>query len=678
MVGQSPNIEAPAPCVCATESLINNFAGIKLSSARLTDPRAANGDGDALGFLSVLANGRVSRDELVGMAVSVWLSLLVRRPLVIPNVCFRRGPEHHMFAYHRFMLADRIYLRHVSWLLLVVAVLGVQATQVMHRPENYTAPLRTFKMEKNPETKIIQKRATGKVQVAYFTNWGIYAANFQPTDIVTSKLTHILYSFADVRPDTGAIVLTDSYADEQKHFPTDSWDETGNNLYGCLKQLYLLKLKNRNLKVLLSVGGWTYSQSGHFNFVTSASSRATFVQNAVQLVEDYGFDGIDLDFEYPSNAAQGQGFADLYTALRTAFDQLAARKGDSTPYQLTSAVSAGSNNYANLVVSQMDKALTFWNLMAYDYAGSWLTFADNQANLYGGTRTNVSTDAAVKYFTSHGATASKITMGIPLYGRAFESTAGIGASYSGIGPGTIEAGIYSYKALPLAGAQIFENTTDVTSYSYDSAKKELVSYDTPHIVTMKAQYVSSKGLAGSMFWELSTDKVGADSLVGVSAGVYGGLDQTSNHISKWDNIRNNMGGGTPPPGTTAPPTTTTKPATSTPPSTSTPATGCKGVAAWTAAVAYNGGAQVSFGGHLWTAKCSSTRHAGGHRQTPLEERLACGPIMELAEIGDNNRRTNIYDDNQGASGPNAMADHILNTKTDGELSMSVDGVITPA
>jgi chitinase len=58
-------------------------------------------------------------------------------------------------------------------------------------------------------------------------------------------LTTILYSFADVSPVTGAIVLTDSYADEQKMFPGDSWNEPGTNLFGCLGQLYRLKLKQR-------------------------------------------------------------------------------------------------------------------------------------------------------------------------------------------------------------------------------------------------------------------------------------------------------------------------------------------------------------------------------------------------------------------------------------------------
>jgi chitinase len=116
----------------------------------------------------------------------------------------------------------------------------------------------------------------------------------------------------------------------------------------------------------------------------------------------------------------------------------------------------------------------------------------------------VSTDAAVTWYLSHGITASKMNLGIPLYGRAFESTTGLGAPYNGIGPGTIEAGIYSYKALPFAGATVYENTTDISSYSYDASSKELVSYDTPDIVKLKAGYVQKKGLGGSMFWEVRT------------------------------------------------------------------------------------------------------------------------------------------------------------------------------
>lgn len=507
--------------------------------------------------------------------------------------------------------------RYLLFLLSALALMA-SATQVMQRPADYKDPPNKVQTNPDPQVQQIHKRASGKVQAAYFTNWGIYGANFQPTNITPSDLTHILYAFADVSPDTGNISLTDTYADEQKHFPGDSWDETGNNLYGCLKQMYLLKLANRNLKVLMSIGGWTYSQDGHFSFVTDATKRATFVSAAVSLIENFGLDGIDIDFEYPSTTAQGQGFGALYTELRTAFDNLAAKKGDTVPYQLTAAVSAGPANYAYLDVPTMDAALTYWNLMAYDYAGSWLNFTDNQANLYGGARTNVSTDAAIKWYEANGATPSKINVGIPLYGRAFEDTNGLGDSYNGIGPGTIQAGIYSYNVLPLAGATVYENLTDVTSYSYDATKKELVSYDDPHIVQLKAQYVQTKGLAGTMFWDLSTDKTGSDSLVQTAANVYGGLDTTPNHInypdSEWDNIRNNMGSSTgsstssvpsstsTQPTTTSSPTSTSSTTTSAPTTTTSPSGSCAGVSAWSSSIAYTGGAQVTYNGHLWTAK----------------------------------------------------------------------------
>ena len=127
--------------------------------------------------------------------------------------------------------------------------------------------------------------------------------------------------------------------------------------------MYLIKLANRNIKVLLSVGGYTYSQDGHFKFITSADSRANFVKDAVQLVEDYGLDGIDIDFEYPGSTEEGQGLGSLFKELRAAFDDLASQKGDSTPYELTAAVAAGADGYGHLDVKTMDSALSYWNLM---------------------------------------------------------------------------------------------------------------------------------------------------------------------------------------------------------------------------------------------------------------------------------------------------------------------------
>lgn len=134
-------------------------------------------------------------------------------------------------------------------------------------------------------------------------NWGIYGRKFPVSAIQTHTLTHILYAFANTSPD-GSVILSDKWADTDIHYAGDSWNEDqSKNLYGCFKQLYLLKKKNRHLKVLLSIGGWTYSPALH-PIIVDPKKRERFVHTAVEIMEDVGLDGLDVDYEYPSNDEQ--------------------------------------------------------------------------------------------------------------------------------------------------------------------------------------------------------------------------------------------------------------------------------------------------------------------------------------------------------------------------------------
>jgi len=307
--------------------------------------------------------------------------------------------------------------------------------------------------------------------------------------------------------------------------------------------------------VLLSIGGWTYSPQFH-PIVINSSLRARFVQSSIKLLEDYGLDGLDIDYEYPQNESQAKGYVELLTELRAALDHHATQKKATYRFLLSIAAPCGPDNYKKLYISEMDRVLDFWNLMAYDFSGSWDTVSNHHANLYGGP---LSASQAVEWYISNGVPRSKIVVGIPLYGRSFLNTEGPGSRYSGIGPGSWEAGVYDYRALPLPQSYKLRDDKIVASWTYDYQKKEMISYDDEEVGRMKGEYIRREGLGGSMFWELSGDKEttregmergpgkdGQDgkSLVRVVKEAMGGLALEDNWLryegSQFENMRRGM------------------------------------------------------------------------------------------------------------------------------------------
>lgn len=284
---------------------------------------------------------------------------------------------------------------------------------------------------------------------------------------------------------------------------------------------------------MLSIGGWTWS----VNFPAAASTpagRQTFARTAVTLMKDWGFDGIDVDWEYPADHTEGANMIPLLQAVRDELDAYAAEFAGGHHFELSIAAPAGFGNYQFYDMAGLGRLLDHVNIMAYDFAGAWSEFSGHGANIFDNpdqpNSTPYNSNEAVQAYVNGGVPAEKVVLGMPIYGRAFQQTDGIGLAFNGIGEGSWEPGIWDYKALPKAGAAMQSDDVAKGSYSYDASTRELITFDTPHMIQAKVTYLQGLGLGGSMFWEASADKTGAESLIGTSFNALGGLDPTQNYL----------------------------------------------------------------------------------------------------------------------------------------------------
>ncbi|KAI0416919.1 glycoside hydrolase superfamily [Xylaria grammica] len=388
----------------------------------------------------------------------------------------------------------------------------------------------------------------GFKNAVYFTNWGIAQEKYLPQRLPVDDLSHVLYAFADIAPN-GTVLSANPEVDLTQKYPDDNYWEQGHNAYGAVKQLYIHKKWNRQLKVLLSVGGGEYSPK--FAAATSTEMRRqTFAKSAVKLVTDWGFDGIDIDWEYPTNEAERESLVKLVAACRVAFDRYSFHNNLAYRFLVTVASPAGPTNWEFVDLPQMDPYVDIWHLMSYDYTGSWTPRSGHQANVFSNkaneASTPLNTDDAVRYYESQGIKGRKIVIGSPLYGRSFNGTSGLGQNYTSIGSGGPQPGVWYYKDLPKAGARELYDDVAKAAYSYDQRARELISYDDVHSTAFKARYVRNRQLGGAFFWEASGDRADHRSLVKTMSRTLDWLDHTPNNLryptSQYMNIRFGMPG----------------------------------------------------------------------------------------------------------------------------------------
>ncbi|TVY54909.1 Endochitinase B1 [Lachnellula cervina] len=381
----------------------------------------------------------------------------------------------------------------------------------------------------------------------------IYPRNFNVTDIPVEKFTHIVYCFANISNVTGEVGLSDKWADIERLDPDEDVPTSSNDIYGNLKQLFLLKKRNRYLKTLLSVGGYGQNSNDWSLILPNETLRYSFARTAVGLMYNLGFDGLDYDYEFINSAEQAIQFIDLLNKTRAQMETYSP-----CPFLLTIDAPCGASSYKFMNLRGMDTFVDQWNIMAYDFAGAFSTspsgsYAGHAQNLYGSNdihATPFNTSSAIEYYISQGISPSKINLANPVYGHVFRNTLGPGTLFNGTGAGDYNdtQGNCNYNLLPLAGSnpRIVEDHELGASYSYDNVSMVMVSYDTPNISKQKAQYVQSRDLGGVAWWEVSMDKRGNESLIGAAVDTLGALETSWNRLtypnSTYDNLRNKFPG----------------------------------------------------------------------------------------------------------------------------------------
>lgn len=353
--------------------------------------------------------------------------------------------------------------------------------------------------------------------IGYYPAWGTYSRNYQVADIPGEKVSHINYAFANISG--GKCVLGDSYADIDKAFAGDTWD-TG-VLRGNFNQLIKLRERNPHLQTMISLGGWTWS-SNFSEVAATPQSRKAFVDSCVEFMERYEFDGIDVDWEYPVSGGMTPGkpedkanYTLLMQEFRAALD--AEEVEDGRDYWLSIAAPAGPSTLNNLQLPELAATMDWMNLMSYDFHGGWDNVTGHNAPM---VRSNgdpspvgFSVTEAVETYLARGVPAEKLVLGVPFYGRGWntDGTANAGLYQSGKGTalGTWEAASFDYTDLVSNYLPTMDRYWDEQAqvpYLFDPQRKLFITYDDPQSIAIKAEYINELGLGGAMFWELSGDR----------------------------------------------------------------------------------------------------------------------------------------------------------------------------
>jgi len=290
------------------------------------------------------------------------------------------------------------------------------------------------------------------------------------------RLTHINFAFALVKDGKGSV---------------DHWKNAD-----AVREF----TKNKgHLKIILSVGGW--GAGGFSPAVATAEGRELLAQSLNDIVDDYGFDGIDMDWEYPCDDVAGIEASPDDKVNYTLFMEVMREK--MGPNKVLSMAAGGMQSCVeSLEIEKLMKVMDFINLMTYDMC-PW-DKVGYHTSLYASDNCEVNHgDSVAKMYEAAGVKRAQLTLGAAFYARIYRDVDGLNHKVDGP-PGFVGDGYAGTCArIEESGLQYDEKAE--APFVYDAKAREFITFDNPRSLKAKMEYVKNTGLGGIMFWEYYCD-----------------------------------------------------------------------------------------------------------------------------------------------------------------------------
>ncbi len=318
-----------------------------------------------------------------------------------------------------------------------------------------------------------QAEGGGRTVVGYYPDWN--RSSYPPSMILYRNLTHVAHAFLIPNAD-GSLGGTSGFA-----FPA-----------------LVQSAHQAGVKVVVVLGGW--GQSGGFSpMAADTAARRRFVQNVKAFCQANSYDGVDLDWEYPANLTDRGNLTILVHELRQALTGL------QPPLSISMAVPAGNWTGQWFDFTSMVNDFDWLGIMTYDYYGSWTSKSGPNSPLYGRWSVNDQgwiDDSFSYYNVTRAVPATKLLIGIPFYGWAFDA-----ATMYGISTGASQKSYQSIAPLIGQGWTRYWDSEGRVPYLINGASTQVMSYDDTTSLRVKCEYVVAKGIEGAIVWAIGQDYV---------------------------------------------------------------------------------------------------------------------------------------------------------------------------